>query len=579
MSWILGTIGTFNEMERARISTLHTQSLSVVKMNNVYLAAGGIPSTCLNGQFPPSQNTGWLGWIVVGLGIKSEKDYCSFYSTAEWESVLAKQQPDISHIDGHFVALRFNEHETQIFTDQLGLRAFYVAKTTRGVVFSTRLDWVARATGNSEIDLEAFGPQWLAFNQISCWSPVRHVHRLGPGSRARCTATSFEFQESMWSPDFDSKEKEMFEDVLKQFLNPRDVPLESISFGLSGGLDSRVLLALFFSMGKQSLKLHVFGDALDPDVRVSTAIGQRLKLHHTHDRYFPQNPDELLSRMKEYLAQIYVTSPSSAVLYAGAMDGVVKRASLILDGSFGEMARRQCFNRLLIKGSSALRQRAADRISHYMTIRRADIFNHDAIETMEKGFIRQMQWYLDETSTSRSISDEDFVDLMTIRTRFPNYSGVEQARTDAFIMGYMPFLQPSVLRNVFHIPMHLKRKGRLFRQMIVRHSPELMSFPLVKGGTTYPFWFSTVPAHVWTIAKKKIGKSFTDARIDAMLDMLKEFTLDLVHSQEIQTYQAYDIRKIQSLVERYYSGERHLVHEVDWWLSFEFWRQSMKSYR
>jgi hypothetical protein len=575
MSWILGTIGTFSEVKKTRVSSVHPQPLHVVQTNTIYLATGGMPATCLNGKFSTTQNTGWDGWITVGLGMKWAIDGCSFYSANDWNSVLAMPQPEFSHIDGHFVALRYNDREIQIFTDQLGLRGFYAARTSDGIVLSTRLDWIARISGNSEIDLEAFGPQWLAFNQISCWSPIRQVHRLGPGSRARCTATSFDFQDTMWSPDLNSREEIQFEDVLHPFLIPRDVPQENISFGLSGGLDSRVMLALFTSMRKPSIKLHVIGDARDPDVIISTAIGRKLKLEHIHEQYIPKNPEELLSRMKEYLAQIYVTSPASAVINTEAVYGIAKRATLILDGSFGEIARRQCFNRLLIKGSKALRQRSADQISSYMTIKRADIFNRDAIEAMEKGLVRQMQWYLEEMPAGRSIMNEDFADLLAIRTRFPNYSGVEQARTDAFIMGYMPFLQPSVLRSVFRIPMHLKRKGRLFRRMIARHCPVLTSFPLVKGGTTYPFWFSTVPAHIWTVAKKKLFTPFIDIRIQTMLEMLKEYTLDLVHSRELQNCSAYDVQKIQSLVERYYRGEYHLTGEVDWWLSFEFWRQSM----
>ncbi|MGD1044202.1 MAG: hypothetical protein ABR936_02615 [Bacteroidota bacterium] len=576
MSWILGTIGTFTEVEKARISAYHPLPLSIVQTNSIYIAAGGIPATCLQGRFTPSQTTDWHAWIITGLGMQWEKDHSSFYTASKWNSILAAPQPEFSQIDGHFVALRFNDREVQIFTDQLGMRGFYAAKTAHGVVFSTRLDWVARASDNCEIDFESFGPQWLAFNQISCWSPVRQVYRLGPGSRARCTAISFEHKEILWSPDFDSNDEKGFEDVLKPFLIPRNVPSEAISFGLSGGLDSRVLLALYSSMGEKNLRLHVFGDSLDPDVIISTKIAHRLKFSHIHEQYIPQRSEELLARMREYLAQIYVTNPASAVINAGSVDQIAEHAALILDGSFGEIARRQSLNRLLIKGSKALRQRAADRMSRYMTIHRAAIFNRDIVETMERGFVRQTQWYLDETSSHPPVSDEDFVDLMTIRTRFPNYSGVEQARTDAFIMGYMPYLQPSVLKSMFHIPMHLKRKGRLFRRMIARHCPELASFPLVKGGTTYPYRFSTVPAHIWTLMKKKIGKPYTDMRMHAMLDMLKEYTQDLVHSQELQNYSAYDVQKIQFMVDRYYTGERHWAHEIDWWLSFEFWRQSLK---
>jgi hypothetical protein len=576
MSWILGSIGAFTEAERARISSIHDRPLTVIQTRNLYLAAGGISATCLHGRFTSTQNTPWDGWMIVGLGIRWERGSCSFYSTNEWSKVLAAAHPDFSHLDGHFVALRYNDREIQIFTDPLGLRGAYASKIAGGFVFSTRLDWTARISHNSEIDFEAFGPQWLAFNQISYSSPVRNVIRLGQGSRARCTAASFESRDTLWSPRSESNNEMEFENVLKPFLAPTNVPQEAISFGLSGGLDSRVMLALYISMGIHSIKLHVFGDPQNPDVVLSSAIGERLKFEHVHEEYIPRSSEELLAKMKEYLAQIYVTNPASGVIDAGAFYEVAKRSSLILDASWAEIARRQCFNRLLIAGSKALKRRNAKRISSYLTIERADIFSRDALETMKKGLVQQVQWYLDVTFDNTSIANEDFADLLAVRTRMPNYSGFEQARIDSFVMAYMPFLQPSILRSVFRIPLHDKRKGRLFRRMILHYCPELASFPLAKGGTTYPFWLAPLPAHAWTLVKKKLSKPFVDRRTRSMLEVLKEYALDLVHSQELQTCQAYDVKKVQSMVERYYSGEFHLEHHVDWWLSFEFWRQAMK---
>jgi hypothetical protein len=574
MSWILGVIGKLTETERARIKACHPHALSIVETDHLSLASGGLGSTCLHGRFSPAQSN-WDGWLVVGLGMHREHAHVSFFDDLQWGSVLSQPQPDMSDVDGHFVALRFHDREVQVFTDQLGMRGFYAAKTTGGVIFSTRMDWVAQISNNHEIDFESFGPQWLGFNQISCGSPVHNIHRFGPGSTARCTADSIEYQDTLWRPDAGPYEETDFENVLTPFLLPRTIPPPAISFGLSGGLDSRVLLAMYTAIGVRDLRLHVFGDSIDPDVIVSSRIAGRLHYTHIHEKYVPQSPDELLHRLREYLAQIYVTNPASAIMSVGAVDSVAAHASLILDGSFGEIARRQSYNRLLIKGSGALRSRDANRMIQYMRIFRADIFSRGTRETMERGFLRQMQWYVDETASSRNISDEDFVDLMTIRTRFPNYSGVEQARTDAFIMGYMPYLQPSVLRSTFRIPMHLKRNGRLFRQIIRRSCPELASFPLVKSGTTYPFRFTTVPAHLWTSVKKRIGKPYTDMRMFTMLDMVKEYTLDLAHSEHIKSFAAYDVRKIQSIVERYYAGERRWAHEVDWWLSFELWRQAL----
>ena len=214
-----------------------------------------------------------------------------------------------------------------------------------------------------------------------------------------------------------------------------------------------------------------------------------MKFSHIHEQYFPQSSEELLAHLREYLAQIYVTSPASAALNAGALEHAAGHSSLILDGSFGEIARRQCFNRLLIKGSKALRQRTADRMIQYMTIQRAAIFNRETVEAMERGFVRQMQWYLMRQLHIGSMSDEDFADLMTIHTRFPNYSGVEQARTDAFMIKLYAFPAAFGPRECFLHSYASQEKRQTLPKNNYQNCPELASFPLVKGGTTYPFRF------------------------------------------------------------------------------------------
>ena len=95
---------------------------------------------------------------------------------------------------------------------------------------------------------------------------------VSAGNRAGCTSASFDHQETFWYPDFDSNEKNGFENALKPFLVPRDVSPESISFGLSGGLDSRVLLALYSAMGGKNPKLHVA-------IRMILMSSSRSRLH------------------------------------------------------------------------------------------------------------------------------------------------------------------------------------------------------------------------------------------------------------------------------------------------------------
>ena len=57
---------------------------------------------------------------------------------------------------------------------------------------------------------------------------------------------------------------------------------------------------------------------------------------------------------------------------------------------------------------------------------------------------------------------------------------------------------------------------------------------------------------------------------------MKEYINDLIRSDDVKTFSAYDQQALKILVEEYFGGKRNLAGELDWWLSFELWRQSMK---
>ena len=297
MSWILGTIGIFTEAEKERISALHPRPLSIMKTNSISIAAGGIPSTCLMGKFTPSQTTDWHTWLIAGLGMRREKDHGSFYSAAQWNSVLAVQQPDFSPIDGHFVALRFNDNEIQIFTDRLGMRSFYAAKTARGVVFSTRLDWVARLRIITKSILNRSGRNglhWIRFHAgVRFAASIALVREAGRAVRQLRSSIRNRYGTRIPIPismgKTDSKKHSNHFSCRGMF------PRNRFHSVCPEDWIRDYCLPCTSAMGEKNLKLHVFGDSLDPDVIISKQIAHRLKLSHIHEQYIPQSSEELLS--------------------------------------------------------------------------------------------------------------------------------------------------------------------------------------------------------------------------------------------------------------------------------------------
>jgi len=190
-----------------------------------------------------------------------------------------------------------------------------------------------------------------------------------------------------------------------------------------------------------------------------------------------------------------------------------------------------------------------------------------------------MSWILETALNNmppmNEIGIENFVDLLAVRTRFPNWGGLEQARTDAYVMSFMPMVQPSFLRAVFKTDVKFRANGCTYKDIIQSKEPRLKKYPLVKSGTTYPFGLPSVPAWIFVKTKNRISRPFIDTTPDRFLLQIKDYVRDLVHSTEVRNWYGYDRTKILTIIDKYYKGDKRYTKAVDWWLSFELWRQSL----
>jgi hypothetical protein len=578
MSWILGVIGeNISEDLLHSVATIHPLSIHNFKTDQFYLASGGIPETCLSGLFNTEMKSLESGWLIVGLGIERKQSSCRFLNVSDWQNLLAKQKPEVSQIDGHFIAIRWQPGKVECFSDQLGLRTLYISRKEKSVIFSTRLDWVANLTCNNEIDFEQFGSHWLTFNQLSFSSLIKRIERLGPGGVAICTPTSIEIQNSPWLPNFVHENSNKMDQTIISLLNPEIGNDSMLSLGLSGGLDSRLLLACLIGKNKKTFSLHLFGHPDEPDVKVAQQIAGD---YHFDQNFFPQSNPSITtdhSALREYVAKTCLTVPASGWFKLHFYPELSKMKKIMIDGGMGEIARRQFLNRIYWMGKKNLLRGSFSDIFPHIKSHHASIFNEETIEVMESGINKQLIAIRDEMPSIDKIGIENFLDLLIVRYRFPNYAGMDQSRIDETIINYMPYAQPSFLQDVFQTPLYMRRGGKLFRSIIHEYQSTLTNYPLVKGVTTYPYWFSTLPASLYTKVKTICGSQFHNPLREDFLQTMKEYLYDLFISSEVKTFSRYNQQALRSLVLEYFGGETNLAGELDWWLSFELWRQSMKA--
>jgi hypothetical protein len=247
----------------------------------------------------------------------------------------------------------------------------------------------------------------------------------------------------------------------------------------------------------------------------------------------------------------------------------------LIDGGFGELARRQYFNRLRRFGISALRRGDPDGIRRLISVRRPVILENQIVGMMVEGVREDIAAQIRSMPSVSEIGVENFLDLLAVRTRIPNYGGPEQGRLDATVPNLMPLAQPSHLRRVFGLPLALRRNARFSRRWITSYVPELARYGFVKAGSAYPSWMPPGGAVLYTSLRRKAGLLFIDPSREEFLSTLRELVQDLAHSASTQNFSGYEQGAVVRLVDAYYEGHRELAADVDWWLCFEMWRRAL----
>ncbi len=574
MSWFLVVSTTDAESAGFRTPS-DLRPLQSINLPGLLLHFGGADETCLV-EYDEERGE---GWGVVGVGIDADGDGRSIMDVDAWRQRLSDASFDPVSLDGHFVALRWKDEEVEFFCDQLGLRTFYYCEIDNRLVASTRLDWTAGLGQRSEIDLNVLGSRWLMYNQFSTASPVRGIVRAGQAGylkivRGRPVARRSQPFGAGFTREPVDRAIRAIESLVGGLAGYHHPP----SLALSGGLDSRMLLAVMLKhLPKEEWRVHTLGDPTHPDVIVGREIAGRLDLEYHHIGSSLPDPDRLFSRLQSYAAQTQLIEFASTVSKLHYGEELARSGHFAVDGGFGEIGRRSLFKRFARFGRRALYRGDVPALAALLRYERPAIFRPEVLREMERGAVEELRTVIDGMPSIREIGPENYVDLFALRTRIPNYGGPEQARVDAEVLNLMPLLQPSYVRAVLKAPLRERIDGRFYNSYIREVSPMLTGFPLVKGRTTYPFGLSATSA--WVVTKLRKGKSrsagMNENESDLLFAHLRDHVLDLLHSTEVQTNPLYDLPAITRSVEAYYRGEREYRPVLDWWLVFELWWRSL----
>lgn len=511
-------------------------------------------------------------WLINGVGVSDSGSKYKLMVQEDWENYFVKSES--FNISGHFLKFLWNESSIRISNDKLGLKTIYYFEVNDEVYFSTSLKLLLRFVPNPEINLTAFGSKWLLFNPLNYNSFIQGIKKLPPNSELSIVNGSFKIKSEEYVFEQNKYTTDQFFSELYKLINIEIPENYKISFGLSGGLDSRLLLALFYN-SKREVALHSFGFGYEADVKIASELANQLNLKHKI-LLSDLNDKSLIESIPDYISNNELVEPASTYLRLYKLNDEYFGNKIMLDGANGEIYRRQFLNRLYYAGISTISNKNVDKIFSALTFNRADIFKNDINQILFEGAKNDISERLENMPDVKTFGFENYLDLLNIKTRFVNYFGPEQMRLDSFITSLMPYVNDNILKNVFGISLEEKRNSKIYINYLRQIGGVFTSTPLVKGDITYPFGLSKIQAAIYTKVKNKLKKSNQKNSIVEFYIYQKEYFKNLLLDKSTLDYDIYDKAKIEKIVNDFYSGDQSKVKDIDWLISFELFRRELK---
>ncbi len=568
MSWIFGFYSK-NRTNTECISEHHPQAVDSLSNSRYYIAIGGNNRTLLYQKDDPGIN-----YFVCGLPIS--KDASRFIDKNDLTKILNDTPDNLTSLNGHFCGAFIENNSITLLTDYLGLREFHIYENDDGWYFSTRLDWILKL-GSFEINYNEFGSRWQLINQISNKSIIKNIRRLNCGAKAIISQNQFKFIENNWTPiKGNTISVNEFKHKLEKLTLLGANNSLKISLSLSGGMDSRVLLSFLLNSNYDNWDCHTIQTKDQMDSQVAEKILADLNIQH---RLFSDNTldeNDILPELIEYVGTTYLSESaftSQKLMYYKTLP----EKEIIVDGGFGEIWRSEFLTRLYHFGRDELENKNLENIPKYLINHRADIFSEECNSIMKIGIIDQIEKIITDLPLIKEIGLRNWLDLFSLKTRLVNYYAPEQARIDNYVTAYMPFVQLILMNDLLNLPIKERKNNRLFKSIIKLNCSKLSEYSFAKGDILYPFYFTPLMKRAYSLLYNKFSKNKENNELDSFLSKLKDFVMDSLLSKSTKEYAQYNYDLIFEKVNSYYNGNKSNKYFVDWFLTFEIFRQIVES--
>lgn len=431
---------------------------------------------------------------IANLAAFDNGDFCAATGTFIYKGATGKTGLALLHSDfdvgkpetyglaadrlhGAFCIVLRKHGRTFAFVDRVGVYKVY--RDDAGTVFSSSFLGVLESAARRRVDTQAlyeyvfqggtYGGDTLA-EDIKLLSPDVLCE---PGVNPKAGTWPGYGEPEILPGDMEAHAERVFATLEKNFGDITKAFDGHIDTALSGGYDSRLILAMLFRLNVRP-DVHVYGRDSDPDVVVASRIaeGEGFPLTHVDKSRHAELP---LDQAADSIARTFYAfdgAPNDGIFDNGS-DYETRRercrtGALMLNGGGGEVLRNFFY---LPDRPLSVRQLLWSFYTQFDPKSAADGFSEEAFHDRLAEKLKATLGITGDKLTRPEI------ELVYPLFRCGFWMGRNNSLNSRFGSAVTPFIDDTLIRQTVRVPLKLKSFGRLEARLINLASPALAAYP------------------------------------------------------------------------------------------------------
>lgn len=443
---------------------------------------------------------------------KSGCDQIDFPSLANKLSIIndfsVKSLGDVFHeIDGYFTLVLVDKKKSELYlvTDRYGLWPLYMYRVDNNIrSWSTLLGRITECDSKLDIDKDAICSFLNHSHFLGNNTLYKNVSRVEPSKIIRINQNGNIINECQYWTWSEIKPRELsFDEAVDElyihFINAVESHLESgkkYCLTLSGGLDSRALLAAACRIGKYDITCLSFGYPESQDVKIASEVCKALNVTHQVSIIDSGN------WYKEREKGVFNTSGMYSFLHMHGLnpiDEIAEISTQVVNGYLGD----------LVLGGGYLDKKDGRFLS--------------AKELAQKKYGK----FSKNIDFNNEFVKFDSSDPFFILHRGVRFTSMGSDIVNDRVVNVKPFMDNKLLEFVYSLDSEYRYNGKLYHSMLLKYFPDVFSTipwqttgKVITGadsdGGVEKFWLSIRPKLV-----SMIRQSRWNARITALYSKVK----------------------------------------------------------